>query len=291
LFAEIYAYGDEKQLPPIEDYDKLDIEHKPYYNFWHNEPAHQTLNVNYRQQGTLKDFVEIIENTLFNNRFRNNIPTPLLIGDNYSIHATEMDENLLLDDMVDSDIIITPYNKVRNLCNIICRKQIAKKNNKKFSQLPIVGDKIIFIDAIKKTVENTNMKYVYLAKNVYATINYIHEIDVKDELMIMDFTDETGMVHEHIVVSLGKLFGKTTTTPNHARIDFAYAVTAHSSQGGQWEKVLFLDSHFPNDLDKLRYVSVTRASKRLGIITGITTSTESVDSDKSILVRIANKLK
>jgi exodeoxyribonuclease V len=285
---EIYAYGDERQLPPIEEYDSLPDGIKPYYRFWHDSPADITLTENYRQKGTLKEFVELIETNLFDSKFKN-MPTSLMIGENYSIHATEMEEQLLLQEMISADIIITPYNKVRNLCNIICRRGIAKKNGKGFNPLPVVGDKMILVDSIKREDSNTKNKYIYLAKNVYIVVDNIIDMDLNSGLMVLDFTDENGITHRGEILNISKILGKTSNS-KIARIDYAYAVTAHSSQGGQWNNVLFLDSYFKNDLDKLRYVSITRASARLAIVTGITNRTEQADAESSILIRIFNRL-
>jgi exodeoxyribonuclease-5 len=295
LIDEIHAYGDEKQLPPIEEYHKLDDIYKPYFQFWHNfdEPKSViTLRVNYRQQGDLKTFVEAIENTLFNERGDASIPVPLLSGENFSIHASDIAEEDLLYEMMDADIVITPYNKIRDMTNIICRKTKAKLNNVPFKNIPVIGDKIIFVDAIKAEVivGKHLLKRIVLPKNVCATITEIHDVSIQDNLMTLDIVDETGLEHNNIVVSLNKIMG-LTNGGDFPRIDYAYAVTVHSSQGGQWDNVLFLDSHWNGDASKLRYVGITRAKKRLGIISGITNSTESKDAHRSIMIRLANQVK
>lgn len=294
LIHEIHAYGDEKQLPPIEEYEKLEELYKPYFQFWHNfnEPkCVTTLMINYRQRGDLKTFVEAIENTLFDQRGAE-IPTPLMAGENFSIHASEINEGDLLNEITLADIVITPYNKVRELTNIISRRCQAKVENRKFQITPVVGDKIIFVDAIKETVTagTSVLKEIILPKNVCARITEIHDISLDDNLMTMDIEDETGTEHVNIVVSLNKIMG-LTNSGDYPRIDYAYAVTVHSSQGGQWDNVLFLDSHWKGDASKLRYVGITRAKKRLGIISGITNSTEAKDAQRSILIRLANQLK
>ena len=291
FFDEIYAYGDEKQLPPIEKYAELSDEVRPYYQFWHNLPAGVTLTKCYRHAGDLKMFVDVCEQAIF--KPSRSIPTPMYVGDNFSIHNSYLTETDLLTLMVDADIIITPYNKVRNLCNNICRREKAIRAGKKFNPLPVVGDKIIFTDAIKKAADPTAKKpykQVYLAKNVSAVITAIYDISITDNVMIMDFTDETGTNHKAEPVSLSRILGVTNKRNDYACIDYAYAITAHSSQGSQWPNVLFLDSHFPNDLDKLRYVSITRAEKQLSIVTGITSKTEAADASTNILVRISSTL-
>jgi hypothetical protein len=293
LVNQIYAYGDEKQLPPVEDINKLDWEIKPYYRFWHSYTDEvETLSKNHRQQGSLKNIVDCIQTSLFSGKYSKDIPSGLIEGDNFTVHNTDLTESDLLAEMIRADIIITPYNKIRTLSNIICRRFIAKTKNQRFDQLPVVGDKIIFVDAIKKEniINGRTIKEIYLPKNITAVITEIHDKSIIDNEMIISFTDETGVEHEHIRVSLNTITG-LTTTPGPARIDYAYAVTVHSSQGGAWDNVLFLNGHWPGeDSNKMRYVGITRAQKSLAVINGITNSTESKDANKSIMIRLGQLL-
>jgi len=293
LIKEIYAYGDEKQLPPIEDINRLDDYLKPYYRFWHlYKDDVETLVKNHRQQGDLKTMVDAIQSSLFNGKYNNDIPSGLHEGDNFTVHCSDLKEDQLLSEMMRADIIITPYNKVRTLCNIICRKFIAKTKNVKFDPLPVVGDKIIFVDAIKKEKEinGKTIREIYLPKNVNAVITEVHDKSLIDNEMIINFVDETGILHTNIRVSLNTITG-FTTTPGPARIDYSYAVTVHSSQGGGWNNVLFLNGHWPGeDSSKLRYVGITRAQKSLAVINGITNSTESKDASRSIVIRLGQLL-
>jgi hypothetical protein len=293
LVKEIYAYGDEKQLPPIEDFNKLTANLQPYYRFWHFYKDNvETLPKNHRQQGSLKTMVETIQSSLFAGKYNTDIPSGLIFDDNFTVHSSDLKETDLLAEMLRADIIITPYNKVRTLSNIICRKFIAKTKNLKFDPLPVVGDKIIFVDAIKKEKEinGKTIKEIYLPKNVTAVITEVHDKSIVDNEMLISFRDETGVEHEHIRVSLNTITG-FTTTPGPARIDYSYAVTVHSSQGGGWDNVLFLNGHWPGeDSSKLRYVGITRAQKNLSVINGITNSTESKDASRSIVIRLGQLL-
>jgi len=290
LVEMINAYGDERQLPPIEDRDKLDDDIRPYFRFWHQyQDEVKTLPKNHRQAGDLKTFVEVIQSSIF--KGRGDIPVPMAMGDNLSVHASDITERQLLGLMMDCDIILTPYHRVRQLTNIIMRKERAQRAGKRFVKRPVEGDKIIFTDAVKHEheVDNRTVRYVYLPKNVTATITKIHDYDPKDNLMIIDFTDETGTDHEDIVVCVDKIMGDKSSA-EEARIDYAYALTVHNSQGGQWDRVLFLDSFWKDDtIRNLRYVGITRASEQLAIVTGITNSTEDKDAHRSLLIRLAQQ--
>jgi exodeoxyribonuclease-5 len=288
LITEIRAYGDERQLPPIESYDDLADGVRPYFRFWHNyKDEVKTLTVNHRQQGDLKEFVEVIESSIFKTG-RGEIPVPMAVGENLSIHSSELTEQQLLSLMMESDVILTPYHKVRMLSNLIMRRERANRAGRRYVDRPVVGDKIIFTDAIKRDTEvnGRTVRTIYLPKNVCAEITNIHDFDANDSLMIIDFIDETGVEHKEIMVRVDKILG-TKSYAECPRIDYAYAITVHASQGGQWDNVLFLDSFWKDEnIRSLRYVAVTRAKKQLHVVTGITNSTESEDAKRSILIRL-----
>jgi ATP-dependent exoDNAse (exonuclease V) alpha subunit len=295
LCSNVYAYGDERQLPPIERYEDLSPELVPYYRYWHNfaeEGCVITLTTNYRHKGDLKDIVETIETSLFSGAYSSDIPSNLHYGNSFTTHANDLTETELLTLIEYADAIITPYNKVRQLVNAICRLSIAKKAGKKFELTPVVGDKIIFADAIYNTrnVGDRTIKELYMAKNVTAVITAVHDISLLDGSAIIDCTDETGVQHAHLQVGIKHLVDpKFTGVPR--KIEYAYAVTVHKSQGAQWGKVLFLNGHWPGeDAKKLRYVGITRAQEELMVVNGIMNTTEAADAHKSIIVRVGQQL-
>jgi len=75
------------------------------------------------------------------------------------------------------------------------------------------------------------------------------------------------------IVNRKQMSNKISTDPyyNALQVKFAYAVTCHKSQGGQWKSV-FLDQGFFTDemlnLDYLRwlYTAFTRASEQLYLV-------------------------
>lgn len=292
MFKHIFAFGDERQLPPIEDYDTLEEAHKQYYRYWHrfNDTGKMmTLTENHRHAGDLKDMVETIESNLFNQYRRPDIPSNLEYGYNFSVDSTALAPEDFLTLMVESDIIITPYNKIRQLVNVLMRRYRAKQQERQFSVLPTVGDKIIFVDSIKRDrIDNGNhIKEIYLAKNVTATIFAIHDICLKDCIAVMDFIDEMGTFHIKEPVSL-RLMLDSKKKDNLPRIDYAYAITVHSSQGGSWPNVLFLNSYWNmNEAAQLRYVGITRAQERLVVINGVSNKFEDGDN---VLVKLGKQL-
>ncbi len=74
----------------------------------------------------------------------------------------------------------------------------------------------------------------------------------------------------HLVESALKVL-KTTRYYNSLQVKFAYALTCHKTQGGQWENV-FIDLGYLNkdhiDISFYRwiYTAITRATKKLYLI-------------------------
>lgn len=287
----IIAYGDEKQLPPIEKYIDLEDSLKPYYRFWHNFQEIEsltTLTVNYRQHGDLKEFVETIESSVFDPRAKYSIPTPLIKGNNYALPITSFEDNEIAMLIYDADMIITPYNKVRSIVNHICRKKLGQIQNVKVTDFPLVGDRIIFTSSIKEELGRGKNRYkkVLIAKNTIANVDRVVDYSLEDNIVVLDVTDELGFEYKGLMLSLNVINqkGNVLKLPT---FNYAYAVTVHSSQGAQWPNVLYLDSFWPGEeASKLRYVAVTRASKEIRVITGVSNKTESADAQTNPLVRI-----
>ena len=60
-----------------------------------------------------------------------------------------------------------------------------------------------------------------------------------------------------------KMYGK------HDVFEYAYAITTHSSQGSEWDNVIFLvEDHFGSseDFKKFVYTGITRARESLTIV-------------------------
>ena len=271
--AKIRAYGDEKQLPPIEKFNELNDSVKPYYKFWHKfDQTVLFLNRNHRQSGDLKRMVETIEMSLFAKDSNKSIPVELFYGNNLTMPVWRLPDQVLLNEILAADMVITPHNVVRNLVNQISRKARARAESRDYSELPVVGDKIIFTSSIKEVVTTGVGAYqrVVVAKNTTAVIDHIYDVSVDgiDNNIVIDFTDENGKKFFKKNLALTDINGKKNYY-KRPTFRYSYAITVHSSQGAQWENVLFLDGYWKNDAEKLRYVAITRASKNLIVLTEV----------------------
>jgi exodeoxyribonuclease-5 len=56
---------------------------------------------------------------------------------------------------------------------------------------------------------------------------------------------------------------------NVIKFDYAYALTVHSAQGSQYNRVLYIDDGFSGDREikkKLKYTAITRAIDSIDIV-------------------------
>lgn len=78
-----------------------------------------------------------------------------------------------------------------------------------------------------------------------------------------DYEDETSKYKKFLKIKNNKYF-------NALQVKFAYAITCHKSQGGQWHNVFVEHPYLPNGIDKdyLRwlYTAITRAKDKLYLI-------------------------
>lgn len=81
--------------------------------------------------------------------------------------------------------------------------------------------------------------------------------------VMQDYEDETSKYKKFLKVKNNKYF-------NALQIKFAYAMTCHKSQGGQWHTVFIEQPYLPNGIDKdyvrWLYTAVTRAREKLYLI-------------------------
>jgi len=176
--------------------------------------------------------------------------------------------------LLNSDIIICGKNKTRNYFNRMIRNDLLGIKSK----LPVKGDKIICrYNYWNKTLDN-----IPLTNGVIGHI--IHDvskssIDLKSRTIRADFMPEytnsnyyinlpidfdyfqedCGAHEEYSSWEYGKRFG--------IRMESAHAITAHISQGSDFDNVLYWDEQFmdADTVRRLRYVGVTRA-KELAIL-------------------------
>ena len=178
-----------------------------------------------------------------------------------------------------SDIILTGTNRLRYNVNNFCREKIK---GIKMLEYPHIGEKII---CRKNNWDKKVDKSVYLTNGTTGFVDYIHRDSFNGKTMTMDFRpDFTKSVfkditfdYAHMYEIPGKNLELTQEEQNkkliiekyNDRMEFAYAITVHSSQGSQWPNVLYLCENFmrsEEDNRKLNYTAITRTSKSINIV-------------------------
>ena len=145
----------------------------------------------------------------------------------------------------------------------------------------IANGDIVEVVKIKETIERYGFRF---AKASVQMVDYPYEKELDVILLLDTLTSQSPAITYEQYQQLYKLVGldykgqkeinkkiKEDEFFNALQIKFAYAITCHKSQGGQWENVFIDLGYFNKDmLDKsyLRwlYTAMTRASKKLYLI-------------------------
>jgi exodeoxyribonuclease V len=303
---KIIMIGDPAQLPPVNHSLSPALNEQYLYKEFDMEPVVVTLREIVRQaldSGILMNATairELIEtNTLqwpvintngFNDIFKpENWQIQEMITDSFS--GAENDA-----------VIITVSNKIANKYNeyirrnVLFREQIldagdlimAVKNN--YFWLDNSGKDFIANGEMMQvmSVRNTEAKFGFNFADVTVKLVYQKGEPVIDMKVLLDtlHLPAPALPHEQFTELWNKIMksygGKITKKKsleilgsdpyiNALQVKFAWAVTCHKSQGGQWKKV-FVDTEFlmkrPADISGLRwlYTAITRAQKELVFI-------------------------
>lgn len=191
---------------------------------------------------------------------------PLQVGNYGSSKITtsvELDTNLLQD----YDTIIMGRNKVRQMFNDHIRYRLLQAHD----YLPMEGEKVI---CRQNNWKQELGKGFYLTNGTQGIVDHVHFDKMKKGKLPIDFVpDITKHALRKLPIDTEYLKLKCYETSNYGisptnKFEYAYAITAHLSQGSEWPSVLFLDGRF-QDYDttqKLRYTAITRASDRIHIV-------------------------
>lgn len=163
--------------------------------------------------------------------------------------------------LLDSDIILTPKNKTRNVFNDKVRA--LKGHN---GVLPEVGDKLIN----RKNNWITSLDGIPLINGILGTCIHpiqMSECNLSQGIYRMDFRpDYTDDWYDALKCDydfLREPCGSKMANPYNPgnKLEYAEAITVHLSQGSQYNKVLYYDEFIGDreDMKKMRYTAITRA--------------------------------
>lgn len=170
-----------------------------------------------------------------------------------------------------SDIVITGTNRLRYNINNYCREYI--KGIRKL-EYPHIGEKVI----CRKNNWNQCLKGgIYLTNGTSGFVDYIYRDSYNKKTMKMDFRpDFTKSIFRNIEFDYKHMYaipGQENEENNfgfyYDKMEYAYAITCHASQGSQYGKVLYMHEDFmrdPEDRKKLIYTALSRAIESVIVI-------------------------
>lgn len=169
-----------------------------------------------------------------------------------------------------ADIILTGTNRLRYNVNNFMREHLKQI---KMLEYPHIGEKII---CRKNNWGRMIDKGVFLTNGMTGVVDYISKDTKHKGTMELDFRpDFTDSVFQNIRFDYDHMYSiPDNEIPEKSNIyvdkfEFAYAITVHSSQGSQWDNVLFLNEKMmrdPYDQRRFEYTAITRASKTITIV-------------------------
>ena len=170
-----------------------------------------------------------------------------------------------------SDIVITGTNRLRYNINNYCREYI--KGIRKL-EYPHIGEKVI----CRKNNWNQCLKGgIYLTNGTSGFVDYIYRDSYNKKTMKMDFRpDFTKSAFRNIEFDYKHMYaipGQDNEENNfgfyYDKMEYAYAITCHASQGSQYGKVLYMHEDFmrdPEDRKKLIYTALSRAIESVIVV-------------------------
>lgn len=170
-----------------------------------------------------------------------------------------------------SDIVITGTNRLRYNINNYCREYI--KGIRKL-EYPHIGEKVI----CRKNNWNQCLKGgIYLTNGTTGFVDYIYRDSYNKKTMKMDFRpDFTKSIFRNIEFDYKHMYaipGQESEENNfgfyYDKMEYAYAITCHASQGSQYGKVLYMHEDFMRDSEdrkKLIYTALSRAIESVIVI-------------------------
>lgn len=170
-----------------------------------------------------------------------------------------------------SDIVITGTNRLRYNINNYCREYI--KGIRKL-EYPHIGEKVI----CRKNNWNQCLKGgIYLTNGTTGFVDYIYRDSYNKKTMKMDFRpDFTKSTFRNIEFDYKHMYAipcQENEENNfgfyYDKMEYAYAITCHASQGSQYGKVLYMHEDFmrdPEDRKKLIYTALSRAIETVIVV-------------------------
>ncbi len=304
--CSLLLLGDTAQLPPVGqphspalEIDKLAGYGLKVYDFLLTHVVRQAL-----ESGILYNATQLRE-SLTDER-TNEYPAFVVEGFTDIKHLNGMD---LIDEIerayngvgVEDTIVVTRSNKRANMYNNGIRNRVLMKEdeltngdllmitknnyfwNKAYKEIDFIanGD-IVEVIRVRKHREIYNCRFVDLTLR---SLDYGWEIDCQVwlDLLQSESPSQTNALHQKLFQTVAEDYPEITNRRllakkvyeneffNALQVKFAYAVTCHKAQGGQWKKVfidpgIVADEQINTDFYRWVYTALTRATENVFLV-------------------------
>lgn len=304
--CSLLLLGDTAQLPPVGqphspalEIDKLAGYGLKVYDFLLTHVVRQAL-----ESGILYNATQL-RKTLADER-TNEYPAFVVDGFNDIKHLNGMD---LIDEIerayngvgVEDTIVVTRSNKRANMYNNGIRNRVLMKEdeltngdllmvtknnyfwNKPYKEIDFIanGD-ILEVIRVRKHREIYNCRFVDLTLR---SLDYGWEIDCQVwlDLLQSESPSQANALHQKLFQTVAEDYPEITNRRmlakkvyeneffNALQVKFAYAVTCHKAQGGQWKKVfidpgMVADEQINTDFYRWIYTALTRATENVFLV-------------------------
>jgi exodeoxyribonuclease-5 len=181
------------------------------------------------------------------------------------LRKVELGRNLL----TDYNITLCARNMTRDIFNDGVRYVLLKRKDR----TPKFGDRVI----CRQNAWDRCLDGIYLTNGTTGTIVDIDEEHCTKNKLVVDFAPDYNpeMAFQGIEIDKSFIMGdyiyrKESGLTTNLKFEYSYMITTHLSQGSQYNSCLFIDEQFGGDREtrqKLRYTAITRAIKRIDIVT------------------------
>ena len=184
-------------------------------------------------------------------------------GTSRILREIEFGKNLL----TDYDCIICSKNETRDKVNDHIRFNILGRHDRN----PVVGDKVICRQNNRDRVVDGK----YLTNGTVGWIDYIDRSSVTKNKINVDFIPDYNVNEVFSNLELDRRYitmdyddRKEYGLSSYEKFEYGHIITAHSSQGSEYNRLLYIDEPFGSRelVRKIRYTAISRAVKSVDIV-------------------------
>jgi exodeoxyribonuclease-5 len=245
----IIVLGDLNQLPPVFG--------KPYFLQKPDVVLHKIM-----RQSEDDPIVFLSQEILKGHRLH-----PGVYGSSAVINRNDLTEF----NIRQANIILTGTNRLRYNINNMIRKDFKQIKNLDY---PHIGEPVICRkNNWGKCIDNN----FYMTNGTTGFVDYVYRDSFNGKTMTIDFRPDFSKKvfknvtfdYKHLYEIPGQEVENDPVSFYNDKIEFAYAITIHTSQGSEWDKVLYFAENMmrsKEDNMKLQYTAITRARKSIVIV-------------------------